>query len=69
MPANEYLSPKERAKKFSKGTFTASQTGAAQEAARHARNQARMNANADVSGSQKDFEDLVSGKRKPRGSK
>lgn len=67
MPANEYLSPAERAKKFNKGTYTASQTGARQEAERHAVNQARMNANADVSGSQSDFESLVSGKRKPRG--
>ena len=66
MPANEYLSPKERAKKFSKGTYTASQTGARQEAETHAANQRRMNANADVSGSQQDFEDLVTGKRKPR---
>ena len=68
MPANEYLSPKERAKKYNKGTHKASETGASAEAQRHYQNQARMNANADVSGSQKDYEDLISGKRKPRGS-
>jgi len=68
MPANEYLSPAERAKKFSKGTHTASETGAKAEAQRHFDNQAKMNATADVNGSQSDFEDLVGGKRKPRGS-
>lgn len=68
MAANEYLSPRERAKKFSKGSYTASQTGARAEAERHFLNQSKMNANADVSGSQADFENLVSGKRKPRGS-
>lgn len=67
MPANEYLSPAERAKKFSKGVHKASETGARQEAERHAVNQARMNANADVSGSQSEFENLINGKRKPRG--
>ena len=66
MPRNDQLTPKERAKKFSTGTFTASQTGARAEADRHFRNQMRMNANADVSGSQQDFENLITGKRKPR---
>jgi hypothetical protein len=39
---NQYLTSAERAKKFSSGTHTASETGAKQEAANHAMNQMKQ---------------------------
>lgn len=56
---------KKKAKQFSKGKFTATQTGARQEARRHAREQAGI-ANAKrvmkAAQRQEDFEDLIGGK-------
>lgn len=56
---------KKKAKQFPRGKFTATQTGARQEAKRHAEEQAGV-ANAKrvmkSAQSQKDFEDLVGGK-------
>jgi hypothetical protein len=60
MPANEYLDPKERAKKFNKGSFTASQTGAKQEADRHFQNQTKANGGAVAA----NMEDVISGKKR-----
>jgi hypothetical protein len=62
--------PKKKAKQFSEGTFTASQTGARQEAERYANEQAGIqNAQdvADAVGDTQSFEDFISGKRKKRG--
>lgn len=60
MPANEYLDPKERAKKFNKGTYTASETGAKDEAARHYQNQMRANGGMVAD----HMERVISGKKK-----
>lgn len=56
MAGNENLTPKQRAKKFSSGTYTASQTGARAEAEMHMRNQ--MNTELQ-SGDSDAFERLI----------
>ncbi len=56
--SNEDLTPAERAKKFSTGSFTASETGARSESARKARNTERQNLNKQVN-TQSDFERLI----------
>lgn len=58
MAGNEFLTPKERAKKFSSGTHTASETGAKQEAANHAKNQERQEI-MQRSSSPVDFEGMI----------
>jgi len=58
MPRNEDLTPAQRAKKFSTGTHTASETGARSESARKARNTERQDLNKQVN-TQSDFEKLI----------
>jgi len=66
MPRKEDLSPKERAKKFKEGTYTATQTGARGTAQEKAQRLDRMKVNREVGGAMgttSDFEDYISGKK------
>lgn len=56
--SNEDLTPKERAKKFSTGSFTASETGARSESARKARNTMKRDIAANT-GTTSDFERMI----------
>ena len=60
---DQYLTPKERAKKYSTGVHKASETGARQEAVDHMKNQTRMDIMRQ-STSQSDFEGMISGKKR-----
>lgn len=65
MPRNEYLTPAERAKKFSSGTYTARQTGARDEAARHFQNQQKMGGGIPMADTA-NFESYISGRKKAK---
>lgn len=54
----DLMTPKERAKTFSSGTYTASQTGAKAEAARHAENQMKQEI-MQRSSNPADFEGMI----------
>ena len=65
MSRGRNFNPKKKAKQFSYGTFTASQTGARQEAERHAKEMAGIQNARDIGkavGDQQSWEDFISGK-------